>query len=114
MTATALTFNDAGDFAAVRAAEVFLREAGFSVGIMQAGSPRGILFGDFVIAKWRNLRPADVAALHGTMIGGRDGPVHVVIKATAPAEAHEALRPANVAAELTDPEPAVPALMAAE
>ncbi|EKN01089.1 hypothetical protein MXAZACID_02249 [Acidocella sp. MX-AZ02] len=39
---------------------------GMSVGRLQRDEPRGILFGDFDIQKWRNLRPAERAALHGT------------------------------------------------
>jgi hypothetical protein len=58
-------------FATEVEALAWLKARGFSVGRMQAGSPRGILFGDFDIQKWRNLRPADRAELHGLMISGR-------------------------------------------
>lgn len=97
-------FRQTGDFEAVRAAERFLAEAGFSLGIMQKGSPRGILFGDFDIQKWRNLREADREALHGTMTGDRRGPVHVWIKRAAPPEAHEALYVANAKLHAVSPQ----------
>ena len=56
------------DDAAVRA----LEGAGFSVGRLQASSPRGVMFGDFDIQKWRNLRPADRDGLDGHLC--RHGP----------------------------------------
>lgn len=49
------------DEMAVRALEA----AGFSVGRLQASSPRGVMFGSFDIQKWRNLRPADKDGLDG-------------------------------------------------
>jgi hypothetical protein len=56
------------DMHAARAeAERCLVEFGFSVGRRQRGSPSGILLGDFDIQKWRNLRPHERAALHGTL-----------------------------------------------
>ena len=73
-------FNDAGDFAAVRAAEEWCAKYGLSVGPMQRGEPRGILFGDYDIQKWRNLRQADKDALHGMMTGDmRNGPVFLLL-----------------------------------
>ncbi len=73
-------FKDAGDFAAVRAAEDWCAKYGLAVGAMERGKPRGILFGDYDIAKWHNLRQADKDALHGTMTGDmRNGPVLVVV-----------------------------------
>jgi len=43
-----------------------LIEAGFSIGATQRSDPRGIIFGDFKIEKWRNLSTRDKAILHGT------------------------------------------------
>jgi len=75
-----VVFNDAGDFAAVRAAEDWCAKHGLSVGAMERGKPRGLLFGDYAIAKWHNLRQADKDALHGTMTGDmRNGPVTVAV-----------------------------------
>lgn len=73
-------FNDAGEFAAVRAAEDWCAKHGLSVGPMQRGEPRGILFGAYDIQKWRNLRQADKDALHGMMTGDmRNGPVFLLL-----------------------------------
>jgi hypothetical protein len=49
-----------------------LEGAGFSVGRLQASSPRGVMFGDFDIQKWRNLRPGDKESLDGHLC--RHGP----------------------------------------
>jgi hypothetical protein len=81
------TFNG-GDFSACAAAERALERAGFSLGRMQRGDPRGILFGDYDIAKWRNLSARDREELHGVMTGSmRDGPVELTIYERAPQEA---------------------------
>jgi hypothetical protein len=87
MTAVAYrrTFADAGTFVATRAAEAWCKENGISVGTMQGPDPRGLLVGDFYIAKWRNLSRDERAALHGTITGnGREGPVHVELFANCP------------------------------
>lgn len=71
----------------------WLEPLGFSVGRLQGPAPRGILFGNYDIQKWRNLRPADVDALHGTLTRGV-----VKIWPSAPDEARAALskaRPSN-------------------
>jgi hypothetical protein len=75
-----VTFTQAGDFEAVNAAERWCAEHGISVGHMQGPQPRGLLFGEFEVAKWRNLNVLERAALHGTMSGSRRGPVTVVLK----------------------------------
>lgn len=56
------TFEQAGrpDFAAMDEAVAWCRTMGISVGAMQARSPRGLLFGEFTIMKWRNLSRATV------------------------------------------------------
>jgi len=78
-------------FATEADAVAWLAIKGFSVGRMQAGSPRGILHGDFEIMKWRNLRPVDRAMLHGMLISGRNAiRASVAIYAGAPAEAKAA------------------------
>lgn len=91
---TIVTFpkND-DDFATMRAAESYLEERGFSVGRQQRGEPRGVLFGDFDIQKWRNLNARERAELHGTMTGeGRHGPLTVKLFATAPEAARIDIR----------------------
>lgn len=85
------TFNQTGDFEAMNAAEHFLKVAGFSIGSSQRGSPRGIMFGDVDISKWRNLRQFEIDELHGAMTGdGRNGPLTVRIRESAPQEAKQA------------------------
>ncbi len=59
------TLTGEDSFTVTQRVDAALRECGFSVGRMQAHSPRGILFGDFDIQKWRNLDLADREALHG-------------------------------------------------
>lgn len=75
MSSIRVTFST--DDKAVRALEA----AGFSVGRMQAGSPRGVMFGDFDIQKWRNLRPGDKDSLDGHLCrhGPRGSPASVTI-----------------------------------
>ena len=66
------------DFESRRLAEKWCADHGFSVGRCQAGAPRGLLYGDFDIQKWRNLSMADRLALHGSMQGSmRNGPVTI-------------------------------------
>ncbi len=79
--------TDPGDFVAVRRAEKLLTDHGFSVGTMQKPEPRGILFGDYDIQKWRNLSREDREALHGLMSGNRDSQVSIEIHDTAPLDA---------------------------
>jgi hypothetical protein len=74
------TFDQPGDFAAQAAAKQWLHERGYSVGIMEADAPRGIMRGDVLIAKWCNLSPRERATLDGQMTGDmRNGPVTVEI-----------------------------------
>ncbi len=83
-----LSFTLDGDFLALYAAEAWCAEQGVSVGRAQGPAPRGLLYGDFDIQKWRNLSPADIAALDGHMTGNlRHGPVHIEILTRAEAEA---------------------------
>lgn len=79
-----IVFDQAGDFAAMEAAESWCAKHNLSVGAMERGRPRGLLFGDFAIAKWHNLRQADKDALHGTITGDmRHGPVTITLHADA-------------------------------
>lgn len=83
--------TDRGDFVAARRAVHLLHDHGFSVGVMQRGSFRGILFGDYVIQKWRNLDVAARRALHGTLEGDRSSDAVMEIWDPAPLEAVRAL-----------------------
>ncbi|ARR55358.1 hypothetical protein HY78_18885 [Rhizorhabdus wittichii DC-6] len=77
-------FDQPGDFTAMYAAERACRDAGFSIGASQRGAPRGLLFGDFIISKWRNMTQRQRLDLHAEMVGGRDGPVAVALRDDAP------------------------------
>lgn len=83
--------TDEGDFVAARRAEQLLQSHGFSVGTTQRGSPRGILFGDYDIEKWRNLDERDRAGLHGILDGDRSSHAQIEIWDPAPLEAVAAL-----------------------
>jgi len=77
---TTTTFTQQGGFAATRAAEAWCKRHGLSVGFMQRNEPRGLLYGDYAIAKWRNLSIGNRAALDGTMTGNtRHGPITVTL-----------------------------------
>ena len=73
------TFTGTETFEAMRAAERWARAFGWVIAPNQAGSPRGISFGDFLsIAKWRNLTVAERAECDAYMIGnGRHGPITI-------------------------------------
>jgi len=91
-------FTNQGDFNAMNAALDWCSMYGLSVGSAERGRPRGILFGNYEIAKWHNLRQADKDALHGTMTGDmRNGPVTVDLDEHAVRRAGGAL-PNDVAA----------------
>lgn len=83
--------TDAGDFAAVRRAEQLLQAHDFSVGVTQRGSSRGIMFGDYIIQKWRNLNVSERAALHGILDGDRSSDAQIEMWDPAPLEAVTAL-----------------------
>lgn len=73
-----IVFDQPGDFEACNAAEKWCHDRGISVGEMQGPAPRGLLVGDFWIAKWRNLNAAEKRALNGRMTGDmRHGPVTI-------------------------------------
>lgn len=89
-----LQFNEPGEFCALRKAEQFLLDHGFSVGPGCAGEPAGIMFGDYGIAKWRNLTGDQREQCHGILTGDRrDGPVTVTIFDHAPHKALPVLPP---------------------
>src|SRR4051794_35296443 len=88
MTAHTRTFYGSVDFQACRPAQRFLAERGFSVGSMKGPSPRGILYGEYDIQKWRNLSAEERRELHGIMAGSmRNGPITITLYDSAPEEA---------------------------
>ena len=76
--------QDEGDdtFAAMYAAEKWCADHGVSVGhSCGQGHPRGLLYGDFETAKFRNITPKERAMLDGKMTGAmRTGPVTIDLK----------------------------------
>lgn len=80
-----------GDFAALRSAEKLLASAGFSMAPGCARQPTGLMFGDYAIAKWRNLSTQQRAGLHGVMTGDRrEGPLKITLTDRCPAEGRRA------------------------
>jgi len=76
-----IPFAAAGDFNAMRQAEAYLAQHGFSVGPTQGKAPRAIKHGNWKIAKWRNLTAAERRDVDGRMEGDmRSGPVWVTIR----------------------------------
>ena len=75
-----ITFDGADEFEAMQDAEAWCDKHNVSIGRMERCMPRGLLVGDFDIAKWHNLNQAERDRLHGTMTGDmRTGPVTVSI-----------------------------------
>lgn len=75
------TFEQQGTFAALDAARAWLKQSGYSYGSTCLGEPVGILKGDFIIAKWRNLTRAERNKLDGTLDGNfREGPLTLCLK----------------------------------
>jgi len=75
-------FSEPGTFQALYAAQKWLEQNGYSFGSTCRGSPIGILKGDFIIAKWRNLTKREIEQLDGRMDGDmRNGPVTIHLNA---------------------------------
>ena len=74
-----IVFDTPGcDFEACREAQEWCKERDIAVGSMERGRPRGLLRGNYAIAKWHNLRPHERSTLNGTMTGNmRSGPVTI-------------------------------------
>jgi hypothetical protein len=76
MSPFAVTFNQTGTFAATYEAERLLKAHGFAIGPSQRGSPRAVMFGNYVVAKWSNLDHNERRETHATLTGdGREGPL---------------------------------------
>lgn len=90
-------------------AERALKAAGFSVGSRQRGAPSGILFGDYSIAKWRNMTVAEREACHGQIFGD-DLPVQVTFP-PAPPEVDDAIMAMHVRLMKKQADPFEPAVI---
>ncbi|PTQ12931.1 hypothetical protein CLG96_01965 [Sphingomonas oleivorans] len=56
-----------------------LSAAGFSVGPVSLGLPRGIRFGSHQIPTWKHVRHTDRLAMDGEFHGVRVGPVKILV-----------------------------------
>ena len=74
-----IVFEGSGTFEALNAALRYCGEHGISAGTLQRGAPIGLMRGDYLIQKWRNLSKRERAALDGALTTStgsfRDGPV---------------------------------------
>jgi hypothetical protein len=74
-------FESDETFGAYYAAERWCRANGISCGSPCTSAPIGLLFGNYQIAKWRNLTAKERSLLHGTITGNlRNGPMTVFIE----------------------------------
>ncbi|GFM49014.1 hypothetical protein K5D38_04860 [Pseudomonas cichorii] len=75
------TFSNPGTFKALWAAQEWLQQNGYSYGSTCREMPIGILKGDYVIAKWKNLTQQEISELDGDLQGDmREGPITVTLK----------------------------------
>ena len=75
-------FEGIGDFDAYWTARQWCVKNGISCGSMNRDKPIGLIWGDFIIAKWKNLTQKERDELDGTMTSEdfRNGSVTVRIK----------------------------------
>lgn len=86
-----IRFTAIAPFGAWEAAVRLVTRAGFSVGSTCVNCPVGIMHGDWLVAKWRNLSKAEREACHGTISGDRrTGPIMVTLSDACPPAAREA------------------------
>lgn len=86
-----IVFSGTREFEAAEAAEAFCKSVGFSVGSSCSGMPQAIMHGEWSVAKWRNLTPAERARSHGTLAGDRrSGPVFLELLPSCPQDARAA------------------------
>lgn len=76
-----ITFKEKGTFSSLSKAEGWANNNGYSVGSSARTSPKGLMKGDYDIAKWYNLSEEDIAGLDGVMISNdfREGEVNILI-----------------------------------
>ena len=77
-------------YALMHATEQWCRDHGVSCGPTDRSRVRGLLVGEFLIAKWHNLTAKERRECHGTITGdGREGPLFLRISRSALAEADQ-------------------------
>jgi len=76
-----LTFEGTNDFEAVNKAAAWCHEKGFSVGSMCRDEPIGLMYGDYLVAKWKNMTPKERRTVDGkiTSHNFRSGSVTVTV-----------------------------------
>lgn len=76
-----IDFDPAGTFAAFRTAEGWLNDNGYSSGSMCGQLPIAIKWGNFLVAKWKNLTKSEQKNVDGVMISSdfREGGVTVLL-----------------------------------
>ena len=73
-----IVFDQVGDFEALYAAQAWCLERGISYGSTCGPDPIGLLYGDYCIAKWRNLTPKEKRTIDGIITGDkRNGPIRI-------------------------------------
>lgn len=75
-----ITFTGEATFEATRKAEAWCEERGLSVAPSDRMHMRGILRGDYLIAKWHNLTKKEISQLDGVLHDCREGPAYIDIK----------------------------------
>lgn len=87
-----ITFESSTEFEAVDMCERALRLSGFSFADRRRNAPRGVLFGNEHIGRWRYLTKEERAGLHGVISGDeRRGPIVIEIFAGCPGAGVEAM-----------------------
>lgn len=75
-----ITFEQKGDFQAMRTAKQWCRDNGVSFASAFGPEPLGLMRGKFIIAKWCNLNQKERQQLDGKMEGDmRKGPVTITM-----------------------------------
>ncbi len=90
---------DGGEvFDAYHLARSIMAGAGFSLGPSQRGAPVACMFGDWAVAKWKNLNRVERNETHATIEGDhREGPCRIRLLPAAPDEAVSAFAAIDVA-----------------
>jgi len=78
----AVRFNACGTFSAVRKAEEFLEELGYTIGSMERNAPIGFANDEEIeyVSKWNNMTGEEHGTLDGVMLSNdfREGSVDVI------------------------------------
>lgn len=83
-----ITVSGGATFDAYNAARSLMADAGFSLGPSQRGAPVACMFGDWAVAKWKNLNRIERGETHAVIEGdNRDGPLRIRLLPAAPDDA---------------------------